>query len=322
MPELRALVTELTRVTAASADRANQRVAALSVERAALAASRDELTQSEASRAAREQELCAEIERLAAQECEDVQRVKREREEWDSAMRAWQDLSERHTRAAQMVAEALHSLTHCQERLEAARSRVLELGPVQPIAGDEIDLARAEQSAEAARKAQASVDAHRAASARCEEQAAMEGHWKVAEGAIRAAREHLVSAAAAPLVARMDEVLEQLGREERAWVALENDRGTSICELGWSRNGTRANVASMSAGETVIFLAALTAALAAHTRGIRPLLVEADPLDAVNLRLVLAALPRIGTHFDAVVVATAQHVADSPLAGDWHRIDL
>jgi macrodomain Ter protein organizer (MatP/YcbG family) len=260
-----------------------------------------------------------EIRALRQKSKSDAELAASERKAIVAELAVWVELEKRHEFAARTLLSTAGAVTQAEMRLASAHARIQELGPRRPPEDLEIALAKAEIAAEAARKAQASVAAHTDAVARCEAQAAMEGHWKIAEEAIRAAKAHLVLAAAAPLVVEIDEVLKLLGREERAWVALENERGTAVCELGWGRGDIRATVESLSAGESVIFLAALTAAISTRTAGIRPLLIEADPLDHTNLECVLEALPQLAARFDAIVLATAQPVLRWT---GWSRIDL
>ena len=112
------------------------------------------------------------------------------------------------------------------------------------------------------------------------------------------------------LLADINTIFERAGREERAYLLLENERGRPAFELGWARNGARCAFGALSGGEAVLFCAALSLAIARRAEGRRLLLIEADPLDENNLPALLRAIGKSSEDVDALVVATASHVDD------------
>jgi DNA repair exonuclease SbcCD ATPase subunit len=167
---------------------------------------------------------------------------------------------------------------------------------------------------EQAEKAAGALQAYDSASARARQAQVDQAAWGHAEKAIQSVRERLVGAATAGLLTDLNAVLQAAGREEIVYLELENDRGKPIFELGWSRGGQRTALPALSAGEAVIFCAALSIALAKRSPGRRMLLVEADPLDLGNLEALLAALTPQAAELEALVVATAA-VGWEPPAG-------
>jgi Mrp family chromosome partitioning ATPase len=65
---------------------------------------------------------------------------------------------------------------------------------------------------------------------------------------------------------------------------------------------------------------ALTMAVAAKAQGLRVLLVEADPLDDVNLKSFLVGALGLKDTLDALVVATASHIEAVP--DGWNVLKL
>jgi hypothetical protein len=278
-----------------------------------------ENTPAQAQRLKRISELSEQIMDVQDRDRATKARAAKDAADFREAHGAWKAAEARRIEAVERVESGTAVLTQAAEALVGAEKRVADIGAAKDLVPLTAQIAGGEVALATARTAQAHVAALEEAQANSTAQEAMEGFWKIAERAIKSAREELVAAAVAPLLEQIDEVLEVLGRPERAWCALENDRGTPICEMGWAKGGVRANVDSLSAGESVLFLAALTSAIASRSTGICPLLIEADPLDAHNLQLLLDALPRLSSYFACIVVATAQKVSD---VQSWTRIDL
>lgn len=234
-------------------------------------------------------------------------------------VKAWKDKADAWNEAHGRVGREQAALNAAEQARQDAEDRCNALSEIKMPEKPELTLLELEKKLANAAEAAGSLKAHRDAAKRCIEATLSVTCWKVAEKAIDQAREELVSMATRPIIESMDKVLAMVGRDERAYAELENDRGRPICQLGW-QNGTRTPVGSLSAGETVIFTVALTMAIAANSRGLKVMLVEADPLDDVNLFRFLDGALAIGSDLDALIVATASHVQMVPKG--WNVINL
>ena len=247
--------------------------------------------------------------------------------EYTQALSAWnaRDAARRQAlanleRERTLLEEADQHLRDSEARLAQAAKNLPQDEPIGTVVERlEAELKAAQEAEERARKAQGAADAYGAAILRAESHTVAEAAWKAAERAIATVREKLVGAATAPLLGALNEVLALAGREERAYLELENDRGKPIFELGWTRGDQRIAHPALSAGEAAIFGAGLAIAMALRSPGRRVLLAEADPLDERNLAAFLGALAPWADRLDALVVATASPV---PAAAGWEVIGL
>jgi DNA repair exonuclease SbcCD ATPase subunit len=229
---------------------------------------------------------------------------------------AWRKV-DRALRLAQEAAERARAAYRGAASAEGeADDRLAELPePAASPDAIEADLYKAREILERAEKAAGALRAYENAIKLAESSEVLEEAWKRAEKALRRVQEALVGQATAPLVGDANRVLERAGRPERIYLELENDRGRPIFELGWIADGVRVSLDALSSGQAVLVSAALSIAIALRAKGLRLLLIEADPLDAENLAGLFPALRPWAEKLDALLVATAQAVPAKALKG-------
>jgi len=235
---------------------------------------------------------------------EELQRIEhdiaRAAEEYNSAVRRYES-NARIVESVQAERDtAKDELVRADAKVDSAAASVAEieaaLGELGSIEGepdlDDARLAvkRAKDLRDESHRAKAACDAYDDATRRVERHEIEERAWKVAESAIKQAREKLVHDATAPLREDMDAVLEKAGRDERVFVRLQNERGTPEFEMGLTRGGDRIGLGPLSGGESTLFLCALAIAIALRSEGHRVITVEADHLDRSGLESAFEAL--------------------------------
>ena len=227
--------------------------------------------------------------------------------EYKVQLARWERRDRAYRQAQERLKGAEAALQAAEKACETAEARVESLDEVN---GGELEqlqekLVHAQHDQELAEKAAGALQAYDSASARARQAQVDQAAWGHAEKAIQSVRERLVGAATAGLLSDLNAILQAAGREENVYLELENDRGKPIFELGWARAGVRTALPALSAGEAVIFCAALSVALTKRSPGRRLLLIEADPLDLKNLESLLRALAPQAAELEALVVATA-----------------
>lgn len=220
----------------------------------------------------------------------------------------WQRAAEVYRQAQAAVPGAEKNLNHWTKEEAERAAHAKSVATDADVDAIQVKLYKAQEALKKAEEAAGAVKAYEAALERARVNTLGEAAWKVAEKAITSAREQYVGAASKGLIDDINEVLERASREERAYLELENERGKPIFELGWIRGESKTSLAALSAGEAVLFCAALSLAIIRRSPGRKILLVEADPLDSQNLLSLLAVLGRYQDELDALVVATASHV--------------
>lgn len=229
------------------------------------------------------------------------------RRESGAALAAW-EAGER------LRAEVLATQAEARSRYQAAKASQASLSArLAAIPVTDVDEAsgRARDATEALRTAEeaaGAVKAYRDAVARAESEQVAEVAWKAAEAACKRARETYVADVVRPLVDDVGALLAAAGRSERVYLELENERGKPVFDLGWTSGDSRRSLSALSGGEAVLFCAALAVTIAKRSTGRRVLLIEADPLDEVNLARLLSALAAMDVELDAVLVATSTEV--------------
>lgn len=193
-------------------------------------------------------------------------------------------------------------------------AHIAEIGedPGREYAEAEQALYEAQRAQKAAQEAAGRLQALAEARDRAKAQEVRHEAYKRLERALKAAREVYVQQTVSPVLDDLNAVLEEAGRTERAYLDLENARGTPIFDIGWTRGGTRIPIQALSGGEAVIFAVALSLTLARGAPGRKVLLVEGDPMDNMNLAALVAALERLDVSWlDACLVATARPLPES-----------
>lgn len=139
--------------------------------------------------------------------------------------------------------------------------------------------------------------------------------WTSIVDAAKQTRAEDLSARSAGLVGRIGTFLKAAGRSEQPYIRTAK----GVCDFGWNRHGKDISVEALSGGESVLFCAAMAAAvIAMRAPQIKVLLLEAAELgSAESADAVLAGCAGIADAFDHVFVATCADV-DAP-AG-WNVI--
>jgi energy-coupling factor transporter ATP-binding protein EcfA2 len=233
------------------------------------------------------------------------------REVHRQAMREWEALVKASQTAAQDVARCVATVDALSSAAARAEAQIAELGEPPDLDAVELAAVRAQQAVEAAETAAGALGAYNDARDKATAAGLAESAWKCTERAIAKAREVLVGAVALPIVADINAVLEKAGRSERAYLDLETLRGKSIFDIGWSLNGTRVSLQSLSGGQSVLLCAALAVAFLKRAKGRRLLLIEGDPLDSSNLASLLDSLAPQAASLDVALVATARDVQEA-----------
>lgn len=229
------------------------------------------------------------------------------RQERDLALKTLDAVAARHKQATLAADQAWH--------------RIEELGmpDPSPVEAKEVELGLLKTKLATAQKSAGALTAYCAATERAESQKITESAWKAFEAALKRARERLVGSAAAPLMRTLGAVLSGAGRQETAYLELENARGKPIFELGWVRGGERIALEALSDGEAAIFAAALGIAIALSADGIRLLMLEADSLDRHNMKALIGAIIAWAPKLDALIVATCREIPEQA-ASEWTKI--
>jgi recombinational DNA repair ATPase RecF len=238
------------------------------------------------------------------------------------ALRTYEGLLATFSRAQAAEDEARQTLAALDAELQRqeAALRVAETELSHHLSAEETTAALkdADAAADAAVMASGKVQAYEDAIRRAEDAECMEAAWKLAQKALKVVRDEYVGGSLQELLADIDDVLTRAGRPERAYLTLENERGRPIFDLGWQAGENRVSVASLSAGESVLFMAALAVAFLRKSDHLRILLLELDPLDSTNLPRLLWALPPLADELDAIVAGTSGYLADSvELVDGW-----
>lgn len=190
--------------------------------------------------------------------------------------------------------------------------RALEEGP--EAADDPSDLVerlkQATGAREAAEKAGGAWEAYQKAIESARAAQVEEEAWKLAEVAIKSVREEYVGDTAAGLIQDLTDYWRSSGRQEIPYLLLESERGKPIFELGLLRGEERIALGALSEGEQLLFTISLAYTICKRDKGLKPLLIEADPLQHNNLTDLMAWLERNRGSFDAVVVAKGGEFAD------------
>lgn len=318
MPELRAAVDALAEAWQADMDKLEERVLCVADK---IIAFGDDLSDAALATLTQDLKEAKEIRDEAVRALEALQKAQSTGEnDYQARLRAWDAATRAHDHAALNLATAEEKLKGALETEEAAKARLKAVDEPSREKVDGLDarLRDALLAAETAEKAAGAATAYDAALRRAEQNTIEEAAWKTAEKAIAHVREKLVGEAVAPLIGVLGELLELAGRPEHPYLELENERGTATFELGWSygETGERVSLQAMSGGESAIFCAALSLAIALRSEGRRLLLVEADPLDEGNLRAFLRAAAAWSDDLDALVVATASRIPEGA-TDDW-----
>ena len=122
------------------------------------------------------------------------------------------------------------------------------------------------------------------------------------EFALQRLREQEISEQGGPLVSRMRTFLDAAGLHA-AIPYLE--AGAGVVSMGWTANGRRVPVQTLSGGEWVLFSTALAAAVIALRKPpLRVLLVEAGETDATMLCRLLSGIEAVKEELTAAVVMT------------------
>ncbi len=223
----------------------------------------------------------------------------------------WQIHKGRIDSANEAVLNAAGSVNKREEGCKSAEKVYQGMEQVD-LGAAEKNLADLELSFEDSHAAQGKLAAYEEAKWEAEKQKTREAAWKLAEKAIKTAREEFVSDVMQPLREDLQRLLAFCSRAEIPYVRLENSRGAPIFELGWTSEGSDRALSALSGGETAIFLFCLNVVLASRVGGLQVFLIEADPLDGNNLQCLLEAALLIVT--DATVIATSTPISQ-PIKG-------
>jgi exonuclease SbcC len=141
-----------------------------------------------------------------------------------------------------------------------------------------------------------------------------------AQAAVKSLRERLLHLQVEPLLTAVDEFLAAAQIKARSYCSLRTERGKAEFDLGWvieDGHGLehKRSMATLSGGEAALFAAGLAYALVRLADPpLKMLTIEADTLDAENMRRLLAGLGLVGAALDHVIVATC-HPTSAP--GIW-----
>ena len=231
-----------------------------------------------------------------------LERFRAAKDEAAAAHRDWRVKSafiRQHEEAREKAEKSRSSLS---ERLAAIDS---ELEALEEVDVGELKTAalKADWDRREALKAAGAVEAYYRAKIRASDEKSREAAWAAAERSVARAREVHVAGIVAPIKTDIQRLLDKAGREERVYLELENDRGAPIFDLGWDKGDSRRSLDALSGGEALLFVSALALAIAARTKKLKLLLVEADPLDDANLAASLKALVGMAPELDACIAS-------------------
>ena len=164
-------------------------------------------------------------------------------------------------------------------------------------------LKQATTARELAEQALGAWDAYQKAIASAEAAKVEEEAWKTCEKAVQTVREEYVGATTAGLMQDLTDYWRSSGRQELPYLLLENERGKAVFELGLLRGEERIALGALSEGEQLLFTISLAYTICRRDKGLKPLLIEADPLQAGNFADLLAWLDNNLGCFDCIVVA-------------------
>ncbi len=139
--------------------------------------------------------------------------------------------------------------------------------------------------------------------------------------AIRTLRESLMTELVAPLLDSINRFLAIAAPGRSAHCALENDRGKSCFELGWSDGMARRPMVALSGGEQVIFGAGLAYALVRLANvNLRLLMLEVAEVDHEHFSALLDGLAAVSGDVGNCIIATCH---EGEIAADgWGVISL
>jgi len=174
------------------------------------------------------------------------------------------------------------------------------------------------EEAKVCQEAAGAWKAYEAALKRSREEKIQEETWNLAEEAIQIVREVYVGRATHGIQGDIQSLFERMGRLDRVFLELENERGRPIFEFGLCRGDKKIPFQALSNGEQALFGVALSLAIARRLGGLKTLLLEADALDRDNFCLLLGGLEPVLAEFDCVVIAKADIGCRDLISGAWN----
>lgn len=252
-----------------------------------------------------------------------VARIRRINDAWYANLRAAsdeekdrRDIREEIARLDERVKAAAATVSEEDERLRKLDSR----GWL-PLKTRKETLEKTTAELDRLERLRGAADAYQGAKDRAEASQARERAWTAFERAATDARETYVASLAEPIKADVGAVLEAVGRDESAYLELENARGRPVFDLGWKIGDSRRSLNALSHGEAAVFGAAVAVAIARRARGRRLLLIEADRIDLETLEALLVGLVAIDDAFDAVMLSTHTEMVMAPAGWRVHEFD-
>jgi DNA repair exonuclease SbcCD ATPase subunit len=182
----------------------------------------------------------------------------------------------------------------------------------QLVAGIDGQLRDLDAALEVHARRQAQLDNHaRVLKCSDDDEALLEATKKVL-GVLKQVRERIVSDTLAPIQGALADVLSRSGVKRQPILSTEDDQGRADFRLGWvTETGRSVSVDTMSGGERVMFLGALSTALASMAEPpLRVLMLDAGELDHHHLKESLRGL--VGLEQGNIIVATHLPIAADP----------